>query len=79
MAVNENLTIPRGKIHGFCQRYHIRQLAIFGSALRDDFKPQSDVDVLVLCPRNNVWCVFLPIGLVEPLTGKESDHEEVHC
>ncbi|MCC6499834.1 MAG: nucleotidyltransferase family protein [Anaerolineales bacterium] len=30
-----------------CQRYHIRRLSFFGSALRDDFSPASDVDVLV--------------------------------
>ncbi len=31
----------------FCQKYHIRQLSFFGSVVRDDFSPQSDVDVLV--------------------------------
>ncbi len=31
----------------FCRRHHIRSLALFGSVLRDDFRPDSDVDVLV--------------------------------
>jgi predicted nucleotidyltransferase len=31
----------------FCRKYHIRRLAFFGSVVRDDFRPQSDVDVLV--------------------------------
>jgi uncharacterized protein len=31
----------------FCRRNHIRKLALFGSVLRDDFRPESDVDVLV--------------------------------
>ncbi len=31
----------------FCQRHYIRRLALFGSVLRDDFRPNSDVDVLV--------------------------------
>ena len=31
----------------FCRRHHIRRLALFGSVLRDDFSPESDVDVLV--------------------------------
>src|SRR3989338_7817066 len=35
------------KIADFCQRHHIRRLALFGSVLRDDFRPDSDVDVLV--------------------------------
>ena len=39
--------IPRDQIADFCRRHHIRKLAVFGSALRDDFRPDSDVDVLV--------------------------------
>ena len=35
------------QIHNFCQKYHIRQLSYFGSVVRDDFSPQSDIDVLV--------------------------------
>jgi predicted nucleotidyltransferase len=41
------LRIPRDEIADFCVRNHIRRLALFGSALRDDFTPESDVDVLV--------------------------------
>ena len=39
--------LPREAIAEFCRRNGIRRLAIFGSALRDDFTPESDVDVLV--------------------------------
>jgi uncharacterized protein len=42
-----NLIVPKDKIETFCGRNHIRKLAIFGSALRDDFRPDSDIDVLV--------------------------------
>jgi uncharacterized protein len=42
-----SLKIPRHKIAEFCKRNYIRRLALFGSALRDDFTPESDVDVLV--------------------------------
>ena len=41
------IRVPRQKLAEFCQRNHIRKLAFFGSVLRDDFGPQSDVDVLV--------------------------------
>ena len=34
-------------LRNFCQKYHIRQLSFFGSVVRDDFGPQSDIDVLV--------------------------------
>ena len=42
-----NIDIPSQEIAAFCQNHHIRQLALFGSVLRDDFGPESDVDVLV--------------------------------
>ena len=41
------IEVPREAIEDFCRRNQIRKLAIFGSALRDDFTPESDVDVLV--------------------------------
>jgi len=41
------IAIPHGEIADFCQRHQIRRLALFGSVLRDDFGPDSDVDVLV--------------------------------
>jgi len=41
------ITINRQAIAAFCARHHIRRLALFGSVLRDDFRPDSDVDVLV--------------------------------
>lgn len=39
--------LDRDLIAAFCQRHHICKLALFGSVLRDDFRPESDVDVLV--------------------------------
>ena len=45
--MNSKLVIAKDRIADFCRRYYIRRLAIFGSALRDDFGPNSDVDVLV--------------------------------
>jgi hypothetical protein len=42
-----HIDIPYDEIAAFCQRHHIRKLALFGSVLRDDFRPDSDVDVLV--------------------------------
>ena len=47
MPVSAKVTIPKDQIAEFCKVHHIRKLSIFGSALRDDFKAASDVDVLV--------------------------------
>ena len=41
------IKLPKQKIADFCRRHHIRKLAVFGSALRADFRPDSDLDVLV--------------------------------
>jgi hypothetical protein len=39
--------IPEGAIAELCERWQVQELALFGSALRDDFRPESDIDVLV--------------------------------
>lgn len=41
------LPIPDARIRDFCRRHHVRSLALFGSVLREDFGPDSDIDVLV--------------------------------
>jgi predicted nucleotidyltransferase len=43
----KTVSIPRHKIAEFCNRHRIRKLSLFGSATRDDFRPDSDVDLLV--------------------------------
>jgi predicted nucleotidyltransferase len=41
------ITLPTDRIAALCQRYGVRELSVFGSLLRDDFTPDSDVDFLV--------------------------------
>jgi predicted nucleotidyltransferase len=43
----QGIRIPSQKIEQFCKRHHIRRLSFFGSVVRDDFGPHSDIDVLV--------------------------------
>jgi uncharacterized protein len=47
MSTAVHIDVPKEKIAEFCRRNHIRKLSLFGSVLRDDFGPNSDVDVLV--------------------------------
>jgi predicted nucleotidyltransferase len=47
MVVLDRITIPDDELARFCRRNHVRELALFGSVLRDDFRSGSDVDVLV--------------------------------
>jgi len=41
------IDVPKERIAEICRRNHVRRMALFGSVLRDDFRPESDVDVLV--------------------------------
>jgi predicted nucleotidyltransferase len=47
MALNPKIKLKQGKIEDFCRRYHVRKLSFFGSALRKDFRPDSDIDILI--------------------------------
>ena len=44
------LSLPYEQIAEFCRKWNVSELALFGSVLRDDFRPDSDVDVLVSFP-----------------------------
>jgi len=52
------INIPRDRIADFCRRWKVKELAIFGSALGDDFRPDSDVDVLVVFRDDADWTLF---------------------
>lgn len=43
----KNINLPKDRIADFCRRNHIRRLSLFGSALREGFRPDSDIDLLV--------------------------------
>lgn len=45
--MRRRFSIPRKKIAEFCKRWSITEFALFGSVLREDFRPDSDIDVLV--------------------------------
>ncbi len=45
--MNTRILVDHERLAAFCQGHHIRRLAFFGSVLREDFRPDSDIDVLV--------------------------------
>ena len=47
MAQKALVTAPKKQVEEFCKKYYIRRLSLFGSVIRPDFKPESDIDVLV--------------------------------
>jgi predicted nucleotidyltransferase len=74
--LTHNLDIDLDQVAEFCRRNHIRWLAVFGSALRDDFGPDSDVDVLVeFDPDAKLGLAFfgLPDELSPIFSGRQVD------
>jgi predicted nucleotidyltransferase len=66
--MNAKIPIPREKIAEFCDRWKITELALFGSVLRDDFRPDSDVDVLVTFAPEAEWSLFDHVTMEEELS-----------
>jgi len=52
------MDIPKKQLADFCRRWHIGEFALFGSVLRDDFGPDSDVDILVTFAPGADWSLF---------------------
>jgi len=70
------IDVPRDKIAGFCRKWQVTELALFGSVLRDDFGPDSDVDVLVTLAPEAPWSLFEWVDMIDELKaifGREVD------
>jgi hypothetical protein len=65
--ISQGLQIPQGAIAEFCRRWKITELAVFGSALRDDFRPASDVDVLVTFAPDAAWSLLDDVQMQDEL------------
>ena len=60
--------LPEGELADFCRRWKISELALFGSALHHDFRPDSDVDVLVTFEADAQWSLLDHIRMEEELS-----------
>ncbi|MDO8136968.1 MAG: nucleotidyltransferase domain-containing protein [Candidatus Brocadiales bacterium] len=67
MGNRVRIEIPREKIVEFCQKWKINEFSLFGSVLRDDFGPDSDVDVLVSFAPDADWSLFDHVRMEEEL------------
>jgi predicted nucleotidyltransferase len=61
------IPLPLGEIDALCRKWQIRELSLFGSALRDDFNPDSDIDLLVTFEPEAHWSLFDFIDLQDEL------------
>ena len=70
------IDIPQEKIADFCRRWKINEFSFFGSVLREDFGPESDVDVLVTFAEDTKWSLFDLVTMQDELKeimGREVD------
>lgn len=63
------IAVPTDQIASFCERYHIRRLSFFGSILRQDFRDDSDIDVLVEFEPAHTVDFFTLFDMEEELSG----------
>jgi predicted nucleotidyltransferase len=71
-----DVNIPADKIRAFCHKWKITEVSLWGSVLRDDFRPDSDVDVLVSFEPEARWSLLDLVHMQEELTsiiGREVD------
>ena len=74
--MNEKITVAADRITDFCRRWKVTELALFGSVLRGDFSPDSDVDVLVSFAPEARWSLFDLVvmqGELRAILGREVD------
>jgi hypothetical protein len=62
-----SITIDQEHIAEFCRKWRVKEFSIFGSALREDFGPESDVDVLVELEEDAPWNAFDWVDMIEEL------------
>ena len=70
------IAIPTAGIAAFCERWQVTELALFGSVLRDDFRPDSDIDVLVAFSAGARHTLFDMVDMeaeLKALFGREVD------
>jgi predicted nucleotidyltransferase len=83
MLRRAHVDIPKDRIADFCRRHHIRKLSLFGSVLRSDFRPDSDVDVLVEFEEGKapglIRLAGMELELSEMLDGRKVDMNTPRC
>ena len=70
------ITLPQKKIEDFCLKWKISEMALFGSVLSDEFRPGSDIDVLVSFKDDAGWGLFDFVDMIDELKtifGREVD------
>ncbi len=63
------INIPKEQLRDFCRRWKISDFALFGSVTRIDFRPESDIDVMVQFEKGSTWSLLDMVDMREELRG----------
>lgn len=72
----KNIDLPEDALKAFCEKWSVAELSLFGSVIREDFRPDSDVDVLVSFSENariGLWDLAAMVIELESLFGHQVD------
>lgn len=67
MFMTPNVCIPEERLSDFCRKWQVAELSLFGSVLRTDFSPTSDVDVMIQFAADMPWSLFDWISMCDEL------------
>jgi predicted nucleotidyltransferase len=67
--IQARITLPQKKIAAFCHKWKISEMSLFGSVLSEDFRPDSDIDVLVSFKDDAGWGLFDLVDMRDELEG----------
>lgn len=66
-SIHGNIELDERAVAEFCRRWRIRELALFGSVLRDDFGPDSGIDVLITLDEDAPWSLYEWVDMIDEL------------
>jgi predicted nucleotidyltransferase len=75
-SMSIQIGIDHGAVRAFCRKWKVSELSLFGSVIREDFRPDSDVDVLVVFQPDAGWSLFDIVDMKDDLKaifGREVD------
>ena len=67
MLATKNVDLPMDRIEAFCSKWKVTELSLFGSVLREDFRPDSDIDVLITFCKDAPWSLYDWVDMIDEL------------
>lgn len=68
MPIAARIPVPEAALADFCRKYGVEELSLFGSVLRDDFSPESDVDVLIALAPDRTMTIETYLAMTDDLS-----------